>query len=148
MAARVIVNMPARAKRGEVIEIRTLAGHVMETGFRHAQTGELLPRDIITRFSCSYNGVEVFSADLHPAVAANPLIAFSTSSRIARADRLVGSACSALRRKYVDGAIGRTRQIGSTPYVARCWSMKVTITSVGGRAPPGRNTRTPCAGSR
>ena len=45
--ARVIVNVPAPAKRGEVIEIRTLVGHVMETGFRRTQTGELIPRDII-----------------------------------------------------------------------------------------------------
>jgi len=78
MAARVIVNVPATAKRGEVIEIRTLAGHDMETGFRRTQLGELVPRNIITRFSCSYNGVEVFRADLHPAIAANPLLAFST----------------------------------------------------------------------
>jgi sulfur-oxidizing protein SoxZ len=78
MATRVIVNLPASAKRGEVIEIRTLAGHVMETGFRHLQTGELVPRNIITRFSCSYNGVEVFRADLHPAIAANPLLSFTT----------------------------------------------------------------------
>ncbi|MFY9314745.1 MAG: thiosulfate oxidation carrier complex protein SoxZ [Burkholderiales bacterium] len=78
MAARVIVNMPATAKRGEVIEIRTLAGHVMETGFRHTQSGERVLRDIITRFTCSYNGVEVFRADLHPAIAANPLLSFST----------------------------------------------------------------------
>jgi sulfur-oxidizing protein SoxZ len=78
MAARVIVNLPATAKRGELIEIRTLAGHDMETGFRHTQTGERVPRNIITRFSCSYNGVEVFRADLHPAVAANPLITFTT----------------------------------------------------------------------
>ena len=78
MAARVIVNVPATAKRGEVIEIRTLAGHVMETGFRHTQTGELVPRNIITRFTCSYNGVEVFRADLHPAIAANPLLSFTT----------------------------------------------------------------------
>ncbi len=76
--SRVIVNVPATAKRGEVIEIRTLAGHDMESGFRRTQTGELVPRDIITRFSCSYNGVEVFRADLHPAIAANPLIAFTT----------------------------------------------------------------------
>ena len=76
--ARVIVNVPATAKRGEVIEIRTLAGHDMETGFRRTQTGELVPRDIITRFTCSYNGVEVFRADLHPAIAANPLLAFTT----------------------------------------------------------------------
>ena len=76
--ARVVVNAPASAKKGEVIEIRTLAGHPMETGFRHTQTGQLIPRDIILRFSCSYNGAEVFSADLHPAIAANPLITFTT----------------------------------------------------------------------
>lgn len=76
--ARVVVNLPQRARRGEIIEIRTLAAHAMETGFRRTQFGEPIPRDIITRFSCTYNGVEVFSADLHPAVAANPLIAFST----------------------------------------------------------------------
>ena len=76
--ARVVVNVPATAKRGEIIEIRTLAGHAMETGFRRTQLGELIPRDIITRFVCTYNGVEVFGADLHPAIAANPLISFST----------------------------------------------------------------------
>ena len=76
--ARVVVNAPESAKKGEVIEIRTLAGHPMETGFRHTQTGQLIPRDIILRFSCSYNGVEVFAADLHPAIAANPLIVFTT----------------------------------------------------------------------
>jgi sulfur-oxidizing protein SoxZ len=76
--ARVVVSLPPRAKRGEIIEIKTLAGHPMETGFRRTQLGELIPRDIITRFSCSYNGVEVFSAELHPALAANPLLAFTT----------------------------------------------------------------------
>jgi sulfur-oxidizing protein SoxZ len=76
--SRVIVNVPSTAKRGEVIEIRTLAGHDMETGFRRTQLGELVPRNIITRFTCSYNGVEVFRADLHPAIAANPLLTFTT----------------------------------------------------------------------
>ena len=76
--ARVAVTVPASAKRGEVIEIKTLAAHVMETGFRRTQTGALLPRDIITDFVCTYNGVEVFRAELHQAVAANPLIAFTT----------------------------------------------------------------------
>lgn len=76
--ARVIVNVPAEAKKGEVIEIRTLAGHPMETGFRRTQVGELIPRDIIRSLVCTYNGVEVFRAELHPAVAANPLITFTT----------------------------------------------------------------------
>jgi sulfur-oxidizing protein SoxZ len=76
--ARVAVTVPASAKRGEVIEIKTLAEHAMENGFRRTQNGELIARDIITQFTCSYNGVEVFRAELHPAVAANPLIAFTT----------------------------------------------------------------------
>jgi sulfur-oxidizing protein SoxZ len=76
--ARAVITMPAQAKRGEIIEIKTLAAHAMETGFRRTQTGELIPRDIIRRFTCAYNGVEVFRVDLHPAVAANPLIAFTT----------------------------------------------------------------------
>ena len=75
---RVAVTVPAAAKRGEVIEIKTLAEHVMENGFRRTQTGELVARDIITQFSCTYNGMEVFRAELHPAVAANPLISFTT----------------------------------------------------------------------
>jgi sulfur-oxidizing protein SoxZ len=76
--ARVVVNVPAEAKRGEVIEIRTLAAHVMETGFRRTQLGELIPRDIIRTLVCTYNGVEVFRAELHPAIAVNPLITFTT----------------------------------------------------------------------
>ena len=76
--ARVAVTVPASAKRGETIEIKTLAEHIMETGFRRTQTGELVPRDIITNFACTYNGVEVFRVELRQAVAANPLIAFTT----------------------------------------------------------------------
>jgi len=77
--ARVVVSLPPSAKRGDVIEIRTLAAHPMESGFRRdTQSGQLIARDIITRLTCTYNGVEVFRADLHPALAANPLIMFST----------------------------------------------------------------------
>ena len=76
--ARAIVKVPAQAKRGEIIEIRTLASHTMETGFRHNDTGKMNPRDIITRFVCTYNGVEIFSADLYPAIAANPYLSFPT----------------------------------------------------------------------
>ena len=76
--ARVVVNVPAEAKRGEVIEIRTLAAHPMETGFRRTQLGELVPRNIIRSLVCTYNGVEIFRAELHPAIAVNPLITFTT----------------------------------------------------------------------
>jgi sulfur-oxidizing protein SoxZ len=76
--ARSVLSLPARAKRGEVVEIRTLVAHAMETGFRRTQLGEVIPRDIITLFTCSYNGAEIFRAELHPAIAANPLLAFTT----------------------------------------------------------------------
>jgi sulfur-oxidizing protein SoxZ len=76
--ASALINVPARAKRGEIIEIKTLMSHIMETGYRHTATGEVVPRDIITNFSCRYNGVEIFRADLFPAIAANPFITFFT----------------------------------------------------------------------
>ncbi len=86
--ARAVVTLPAQARRGEIIEIKTLAAHPMETGFRRTQLGELIPRDIIRRFVCTYNGAEVFRVDLHPAVAANPLIAFTTERLCRDRDRL------------------------------------------------------------
>jgi sulfur-oxidizing protein SoxZ len=76
--ARTLINVPKTAKRGDVIEIKTLISHVMETGFRRTQTGVIVPRDIINRFECSYNGEEIFRADFHPAIAANPFITFTT----------------------------------------------------------------------
>jgi sulfur-oxidizing protein SoxZ len=71
-----MINLPAQAKRGEVIEIKVLIAHPMETGYRLDPSGGVVPRDIINRFVCTYNGEEVFRADLFPAIAANPFIAF------------------------------------------------------------------------
>ena len=76
--ASALINVPERAKRGEIIEIKTLVSHPMETGFRRTQLGAAIPRDIIRQFVCTYNGTEVFRADLHPAISANPFIVFST----------------------------------------------------------------------
>jgi sulfur-oxidizing protein SoxZ len=75
---RVLINVPASAKRGDIIEIKTLISHPMESGFRIGANGTPIPRDIITLFTCSYNGEEVFHAELSPAIAANPFIAFFT----------------------------------------------------------------------
>ena len=78
MTARTLINVPAKAKRGEIIEIKTLMSHIMETGYRRTAAGEVVPRDIITSFSCRFNGAEIFRADLFPAIAANPFISFFT----------------------------------------------------------------------
>ena len=56
----------------------------METGHRVDAKGAVIPRDIINRFVCTYNGEEVFSADLFPAIAANPFLAFTLSVLIAQ----------------------------------------------------------------
>jgi len=76
--ARPLINVPAKVKRGQIFEIKTLISHVMETGYRYTTVGARIPRDIVTFFSCSYNGEEIFRADLSPAIAANPFIAFFT----------------------------------------------------------------------
>ena len=76
--ARALVNVPAKAKRGEIVEIKALIQHDMETGFRVGTSGNIIPRDIITDFVCKYNGQEIFRAELFPAISANPFFAFST----------------------------------------------------------------------
>ena len=76
--ALTLIKVPTSARRGEVIEIHTTIRHVMETGYRPGAEGKILPRDIISSFSCHYNNVLVFSAELFPAMAANPYIAFHT----------------------------------------------------------------------
>lgn len=70
------LSVPATAAAGDVIEIKTLIQHPMESGFRRGARGEALARDIITRFECRYDGKVVFSADLHPFIAANPFLTF------------------------------------------------------------------------
>ncbi len=76
--ARTLIHMPGSARRGDVMQIRTLIGHPMETGYRVDAQGQLVPRDIVRRFTCRYDGEQVFAAELFAAVAANPFIEFST----------------------------------------------------------------------
>ena len=76
--ARALINVPATARKGEIIAIKTLISHEMETGYRHDNVGKPIPRDIITEFVCTYNGQEIFRAELFPAIAANPFVTFFT----------------------------------------------------------------------
>jgi sulfur-oxidizing protein SoxZ len=75
--ARALINVPPTARRGDVVEIKAMIAHPMETGFRPLQDGSLAPRDIIHHFACVYGGEEVFRAELHPAISANPFLAFT-----------------------------------------------------------------------
>ncbi len=72
------VKVPKTAKKGEVIIIKTMVRHMMESGQRtDRKTGEKIPRMIINRFSATFNGAPVFTATLEPAVAANPFLEFT-----------------------------------------------------------------------
>ncbi len=77
MADKPRLKLPKEAKKGEVIQIKTLISHVMETGLRKDKDGNVIPRKIINKFTCELNGKPVFSCDLEPAVAANPYLQFT-----------------------------------------------------------------------
>jgi sulfur-oxidizing protein SoxZ len=70
--------MPKTATKGEIVPIRVIVQHDMESGFRHTERGVRVERDIIRDFVCIYDGVEVFRAELHPAMGANPTFSFFT----------------------------------------------------------------------
>ena len=76
--ANALLDVPKTARKGEIIRITTLVSHLMETGYRREISGAVIPRLIIHTFTCRYDGEEIFHAELFPAMAANPLIAFST----------------------------------------------------------------------
>jgi len=78
--AHPLLSVPGKAKRGEIVEIKALIQHEMETGFRVTNDGKTIPRDIITEFLCKYNDEEVFRAQLFPAMSANPFLSFFTTA--------------------------------------------------------------------
>jgi sulfur-oxidizing protein SoxZ len=77
MAVQTRLRVPKEAKKGEVIEIKTLATHPMETGFRKGPDGKTIPRKILNSFSCTFNGKTIIDCTLEPAIAANPYLEFT-----------------------------------------------------------------------
>lgn len=71
------VQVPPQARRGEVVDVKVLISHPMESGFRADAEGRLLARDIIRRFACTSEGETIFAADFFPSIAANPYLAFA-----------------------------------------------------------------------
>jgi sulfur-oxidizing protein SoxZ len=70
------IKLPEAINPGQIIEVKTLATHVMETGNRKDGTGKIIPRDIIHTLTATFEGEDVFSATLGSGIAANPYIAF------------------------------------------------------------------------
>jgi sulfur-oxidizing protein SoxZ len=70
------IRLPQSIKKGDIVEVKTLVTHTMESGQRRDSAGQVIPRKILNKFACTYNGKEVFRAELAPAISANPYIAF------------------------------------------------------------------------
>lgn len=70
------VKVPKSAKAGETVSIKTLISHPMESGQRKDKDGKIIPRSIINRFTCDFNGVNVIDMTLDPAISTNPYIEF------------------------------------------------------------------------
>lgn len=77
MASKPRVKVPKKASAGDVIVIKTLLNHKMETGLRKDKEGNLIARKIINKFQCEFDGAEIFSCDIDPAISANPYIQFT-----------------------------------------------------------------------
>jgi sulfur-oxidizing protein SoxZ len=71
------VKAPKSATTGEIITIKTLISHKMESGQRKDKQGNLIPRQIINHFTARYNGEVVFEVDIEPAISANPYLQFN-----------------------------------------------------------------------
>ncbi len=70
------IRVPQNAKKDEIVEIKTLISHPMESGQRKDSQGKIIPRKIINKMSVVYNGKPVFEAKLEPAMSANPYLSF------------------------------------------------------------------------
>jgi sulfur-oxidizing protein SoxZ len=84
--ASALITMPTTARAGSMIEIRTLIGHPMETGFRPGADGRVLPANLIRKFTCTFDDGKsketVFSAELFAAIAANPYFSFHLKASV------------------------------------------------------------------
>ena len=79
MTAR--LQVPKEARRGEIIDVRIVIQHPMETGFRYDALGRRTPRNVIHTFVCRYGGIEVFRAEMGAGIAANPFLKFFVRAR-------------------------------------------------------------------
>ncbi len=70
------VKVPKTASAGDSITIKTLISHKMESGQRKDKDGNLIPRSIINRFTCEFNGENVVDVKMEPAISTNPYFEF------------------------------------------------------------------------
>ncbi|KIN63353.1 Protein SoxZ [Sulfitobacter noctilucicola] len=73
------VKVPKKASAGEAVTIKTLISHKMESGQRKDKEGNTIPRSIINRFTCDFNGENVVDVTMEPAISTNPYFEFQAT---------------------------------------------------------------------
>ena len=73
------VKVPKSAAAGDAVTIKTLISHPMESGQRKDKEGNIIPRSIINRFTCMFNGEMVIDITLEPAISTNPYFQFEAT---------------------------------------------------------------------
>lgn len=76
MTTKPRIKLPDTVRVGDVIEVKTLVTHVMETGNRKDKDGKPIPRDILNSFVAKFGEQDVFRAELGSGISANPYISF------------------------------------------------------------------------
>lgn len=71
-----LIKIPKTAHAGDIIEVATTIAHPMDSGYKPAADGKLIPRNILRRLTCEYDGATVFEGQFFPAIASNPFVRF------------------------------------------------------------------------
>ncbi len=77
MSTSALITVPKVIRANDIIEVRLLIAHVMESGYRPSNIGQIQPRNIIRKVQCTFLNTLVFEAQFFPSVAANPLLVFN-----------------------------------------------------------------------
>jgi sulfur-oxidizing protein SoxZ len=70
------VQWPDKMAAGDVVKIRVLIQHPMDTGYLQDFTGKLVPRNVIRMLTCTLGGQEVFRVEPSSGISANPFFEF------------------------------------------------------------------------
>jgi len=66
------IKVPEKVRVGDVIEVRAIIQHAMETGNRKDASGQTIPRNIIHSFTAKYAGEVFFEGEFGPGISSNP----------------------------------------------------------------------------
>lgn len=76
------VQWPDNVRSGEVVTVRLLIHHPMDTGYLQDFTGKVVPRNIIRVLTCHLGSQEVFRIEPSSGISANPFFEFYVRANV------------------------------------------------------------------